>query len=131
MPVDLVALEEDLCLKAETCMAFPLKLSDTTIQKAISYFQVQITNAMKYKDHICCFYSQFVDLAVLNLISDNIFILMAVFEINILYSYNLDICNYSETFNFSHDCLEPNQRKQQAKIWYFQQDITVVLPALS
>ncbi len=104
MFVDPVALEEDFRLRVEAYIAFPLELSDTTTREAISYFQVQITNAVKHMDHVCCCCSRFVDLVELNLIPDNEPILMAVFETNILYHCDLDICSCSETFNFCHDC---------------------------
>ncbi len=104
MLIDLVTLEEIFCLRAETCMVFPSKLSDTTIWETISCFQVQITNIIKYMDHICCFYSWCVDSIELDLILDNKLILMTAFETNILYCYDLDICSYFETFNFYYDC---------------------------
>ena len=99
-----VALEKNFRLKTEAFMAFLPKLSDTIIQKAISYFQVQITNIVKYMDHVyyCC--SQFVDLIKLNLTLDNELILIAAFKTNKLYYYDLDICNFFENFNFYYNC---------------------------
>ncbi len=102
--IDPVALEEDFCLRGEVCIAFPLELSNTTTREAISHFQVQITNVVKYIDHIYYYCNRFVDPIELNLVSDNEPILMAVFETNILYWCNLDICSCSEIFNFYHDC---------------------------
>lgn len=102
--VDLIALEGDFHLRAEGCIVFPLELSDTTIQKAINCFQIQITNIVKHLDYICCCYSQFVDPVELNLIYDNELILMAIFEIHILYPCDLNIYSYSKTFNFCHNC---------------------------
>ncbi len=85
-------------------MAFPPELSDITTREVISHFQFQITNAVKHMDHVCCCCSRFVDPLELNLIPDNKPILMAAFETNILHYCDLDICGYSETFNFCHDC---------------------------
>lgn len=95
MPDDPVALEENFRLRAEECMSFPLELSDTSTREAISYFQVKITNAVKYTDHVCCCCSRFVDPIELNLIPNNEPILMAVFKTNILHCYDLDICGCS------------------------------------
>lgn len=55
-------------------------------------------------DHVCYYCSRFVDLAELNLISDNELILMLAFESNILYHCDLDIYGCSKIFNFCHDC---------------------------
>lgn len=84
-------------------MVFFLELLDTITQEAISYFQVQITHAVKYMDHFYYCYNQFVDLVKLNLIFDNKPILIAAFEINLLYCCNLDICGCSKTFNFYYN----------------------------
>ena len=40
MPVNPIVLKEDFHFRAEAYMAFPPKLSNTTIQEAISCFQV-------------------------------------------------------------------------------------------
>ncbi len=85
-------------------MAFPPELSDTTTREAISRFQVQITNAVKHIDHVCCCCGRFVDPVQLNLILDNEPILIAEFETNILHRCDLDFYGCSETFHFCHDC---------------------------
>ena len=56
-------------------------------------------------DHVCCYYSRFVDPLELESIPNNNAVLMAVFETYILYCYNLDIYGCcSGSFNFCHDC---------------------------
>ncbi len=57
MSIDPITLKEDFRNRAEMCMAFFPKLSDTTTQEAISYFQVQITNTVKHMDLVCFYYS--------------------------------------------------------------------------
>ncbi len=52
--IDLVTLEKDFCFRVEASIAFSPKLIDTITQEAINHFQVQITNAVKHIDHICC-----------------------------------------------------------------------------
>lgn len=100
MLVDLVALEEDSCFRAEACIAFPPELSDTIKREVISCFQVNIANAIKDMDYTCCCCSRFVNPVELNLIPDNDSIFMAAFETNTLHRCDLDICGCSETFNF-------------------------------
>ena len=94
-------------------MAFLPKLSDTTIQKANSRFQVEISNAVKHIDHVCCCCSRFVDPVEFNLIPDNEPILIVAFKTNILHCCGQDIYDYFETFNFCHDCW--NQISRESK----------------
>lgn len=79
-------------------MTFLPELSDNIIQKTISCFQVNISNIVNYINHICCYYSRFIDPVKLNLIPENKPISIIAFETNIFYYYDLDICVCSETF---------------------------------
>ncbi len=71
VPIKPITLEKDLHFRAEACIAFSFELFNTTTGEAISRFQVQITNVIKYINHICYCCSRFVDPIELNLIPDN------------------------------------------------------------
>lgn len=83
--ITLVTLEEDFCLRENAYLTISHEVNDSIIRKAIRCFQVNIENAVKYIDHMCCCYSRFVDLLKLESISDNDVILMAALETNILH----------------------------------------------
>ena len=86
-------------------MTFPPEVNDLTTREAIGHFQVNIKNAIKHINHICCYCSRFVDPSKLKNIPDNNAVLIATFETYILYYYNLDVCGYCfRSFNFCHDC---------------------------
>lgn len=52
-----IALKKDFCFRKETYIAFSPKITDSIIKQAISQFQINIDNAIKYLKHICCYYS--------------------------------------------------------------------------
>ena len=86
-------------------LTFPPEVNNSTTRKAIGRFQVNIENAVKYMDHVYCCYSRFVDFSELKNISNNNTILMAAFEIYILYCCKFDVYSCcSRSFNFCHDC---------------------------
>ncbi len=98
-------MEEDFRLREDAYLAFPPEVNDSTIREAIRYYQVNIENAGKHMDHVCCSYSQFVDPLELESIPDNEAVLMTVFETHILHRCDLDVSGcYSGSFNFCHDC---------------------------
>lgn len=74
-----------------------------------------MSNTVKDMDHVCCYCNRFVDPMKANLIPDNELILMTVFETNILYCYNLNICDCSETLNFCHDCWKQISKGKEPK----------------
>ncbi len=100
-----IVLEEDFRLKEDAYLAFPPDVNDSTTREAIGRFQVNIENAVKYIDHVCCCFSQFVDPLKLKSIPDNDAVLMAAFETHILHCCDFDVCGFcSGSFNFCHDC---------------------------
>lgn len=105
VPINSVALEEDFCLREKAYMAFPPKVTDSTIRQAICHFQVNIDNAVKHMKHVCCYCSWFVDPSQLKIFPDNDAVIIAAFETNILRHYDLDICGCcAGTLNFCHNC---------------------------
>lgn len=105
MPVNPIALEKNFCLREKVYMAFPLVVTDSIIKQAICCFQVNIDNSVKHIKHVCCYYSQFVNLSQLEIFFDNDAVIMAAFKINILYCCNLDICGCcAGTLNFYYNC---------------------------
>ncbi len=67
-------------------------------------------------DHVCCYYSRFVDPLELKSISDNNVVLIAAFKTYILHRYDLDVCGCcSGSFNFCHNCWTCVSRGRQPK----------------
>ncbi len=91
IPINLIILEEDFCLRENAYLTFPPEVNNFTIRKAIGRFQVNIENTVKHMDYICYYYSRFIDLLELKSIPDNDIVLIATFEINILHCCNFDI----------------------------------------
>lgn len=52
--VSLVILEEDFHFREETYIIFPFEVNNSTIRKAIGRFQMNIKDAEKYMDYVCC-----------------------------------------------------------------------------
>lgn len=103
--VNLIVLEKDFHLRYEANVEFLPKVNDITIRKAIKQFQVNIDNAIKHLDHLYCCYSCFINLAQLKHISDQDPIVMAVFDIDILYHYDFNYyCHLSKSFDFCFKC---------------------------
>lgn len=97
-------------MKKEAYIAFS---PDTIIQDIIGRFQLNINNTVKHIHHIC---SWFIDLFKWENISNNNAVLMTAFKTNILYCYDLDICNcFSRIFNFCYDCLTFISRNRKLK----------------
>ncbi len=100
-----VVLDEDFRLREDAYLLFPPEVNDSTTREAIRRFQVNIENAVKYIDYICCCCSRFVDPLKLESIPDNNAVLMAAFETYILHHCDLDVCSCcSRSFTFCHDC---------------------------
>lgn len=100
-----VVLEEDFCLKEDVYLTFPPKVNDFKTREAIRHFQLNVENAIKHINYVCCCSSRFVDLLKLKSIFDNNAVLTAVFETYIFHYYNFNVYGcYSESFNFYHDC---------------------------
>ena len=98
-------MEKDFCPKKDAYLTFFYEINNSITTKTIGCFQVNIKNAVKYIDHICCCCSQFVDPLKLESIYDNNAILMAIFETDILHYCNFNICDcYSEFFIFCYNC---------------------------
>lgn len=103
--VSFVILEEDFRLRKEVYLTFPPKVNDSTTREAIEHFQVNIKNAVRHIDYICCYCNQFVDILQLERIFDKDAVFMTIFETNILYCWNLHVCGCcSRSFNFCYDC---------------------------
>ncbi len=49
-----VVLEEDFRLKEDVYLTFSPKINDSITREAIGRFQVNIENAVKHMDHVCC-----------------------------------------------------------------------------
>ncbi len=100
-----VVLEEDFRLREDVYLAYPLEVNDSTTWEAIRRFQVNIKNAVKHMDHVCCCCRRFVDPLELESIPDNDAVLMAIFETHILHRCDLDVCGCcSGYFNFCYNC---------------------------
>lgn len=100
-----IVLEEDFYLKKDAYFIFPCEVNDFIIRKAIWRFSIDIENIVKYMDHVYCCYSWFVDNLELDNIFDNDVVSMTVFDTNILYCYDFNICDCCfRSFNFYHDC---------------------------
>ncbi len=100
-----VILEKDFRLREDAYLTFPPEVNDSITREAIGRFQVNIKNAVKHMDYVCCCYSRFIDLLELKSIPDNDAVLMAAFKTHILHCCNLDVCGYySGSFNFCHNC---------------------------
>ncbi len=105
VPVGLIVLEEDFCLREDAYLSFPPEINNSITREAIRHFQVNTKNAVKHIDHVCCCCNRFVDLLELESISDNNAVLMTIFETYILHYCNFDVCGCcSGSFNFCYDC---------------------------
>ncbi len=105
VPVGPVVLEEDFRLREDAYLTFPPEVNNSITREAIRRFQVNIENAVKHMDYVCCCCSRFVDPLELESIPDNNAVFMATFETYILHHCNFDVCGfYSGSFNFCHDC---------------------------
>lgn len=119
MPINLIALKEDFCLEKKAYMAFSPKITDFIIRKAICCFQINIDNAIKHMNVYCC-YSWFFDFSQLEIFLDNNTIIIAVFETNILYCYELNICSYyARILNFCYICWTHISRDKEPKFGIF------------
>lgn len=79
MLVNFVVLEKDVCLREKMYMAFPFKVKNFIIRLAISHFQININNIVKYMKHFYFCYSQFIDLSKLEIFfNKNYFIMIAL-----------------------------------------------------
>ncbi len=100
-----VVLEEEFRFREDAYLVFFSEVNDSTTREAIGYFQVNIENAVKYMDHICCCCSRFVNLLELKSIPDNDVVWMAAFETYILHRCDLDVCGCcSRSIDFCHNC---------------------------
>ena len=118
--ISVVILKEDFRLKEEAYLTFHHKINDSITKKAIVRYHVILKNAVKYMDHVYCCYSRFLDLLQSESISNNNAVLIAVFETNVLYYYNLDICGCcSRSFNFCYNCWTCVSRGRKPKFGIF------------
>ncbi len=113
-------MKENFCLKKDAYLKFSPQVNDSIIREDIGHFQVNIENAAKHINHICYYYSQFVDPLELESISDNNAVLMAVFKTNKLYHYDLNVISCcSGSFNFYHDCSTSINEGREPKFGIF------------
>ncbi len=111
-----VVLKEDFRFREDAYLAFPPEVNDSTTREAIGRFQVNIENAIKHMNHVCCCCSRFVDPLELENIPDNDEVLMAAFKTHIVYHYDLDVCGCcSGSFNFCHNCWTCVSRGREPK----------------
>ena len=54
VPVSPIVLEEHFYLKEDAYLAFSLEVNDSITRESIGRFQVNIENAVKHIDHVCC-----------------------------------------------------------------------------
>ena len=119
-PNDLTALDENFCPKHEASIELPPIVNDIILRDAVKRFQDHTADAIKLLDHICYYYSCFVNPAQLKHISEINPIIMAVFDTAILPHHNLHCYGYdSESFDFCCVCWNRIKKAQLPKFGIF------------
>lgn len=83
--VHLTILEENFCLRHKASIELPLNINTVIMYEAMKQFQDYTTDVIKHLDYISCCCSCFVNPAPLKHISETHLIIMAAFNIDILY----------------------------------------------
>ena len=69
--ISFITLDKYFGLRKKTISLFLVTVNNLTIRKAIGHFQVNIEKVVKYIDHVCYYYSQYINLLLLEIRSNN------------------------------------------------------------
>lgn len=76
--IDLTALEEDFCFRHKASIKFLIIVNDIITRDIMKQFQDHTADVIKYLDHICCYYSCFINPTQLKHISEKDPIIIAI-----------------------------------------------------
>lgn len=105
-------LKKEFCLKYKRNINFFSILNNIITHNTIKQFLAYTIGVIKYLDYIYCYCSCFINFVQLKHISKKDFIIMVVFNIDILYYQNINYCGHNfKLFDFCYkylNCVKEN-----------------------